>query len=106
MEYLLETNNLSKLYGKHKAVKNVNMHVRKGDIYGLIGRNGAGKTSICRELLKKNNEYKNVVKYKSSDENVFVITKEINSHITNFTISLMLCTLIGYLLLCYRKCVL
>ncbi|MBO5530423.1 MAG: hypothetical protein J5970_03400 [Bacilli bacterium] len=37
------------------------------------------------------------------NENVFVITKEINLHITNFTISLMLCTLIGYLLLCYRK---
>ena len=37
------------------------------------------------------------------NENVFVITKEINSHITNFNISLMLCTLIGYLLLCYRK---
>ena len=37
------------------------------------------------------------------NENVFVITKEINSHITNFTISLMLCTLIGYLLLCYIK---
>ena len=37
------------------------------------------------------------------NENIFVITKEINSHITNFTISLMLCTLIGYLLLCYRK---
>ena len=37
------------------------------------------------------------------NENVFVITKEINSHITNFNISLMLCTLIGYLLLYYRK---
>ena len=37
------------------------------------------------------------------NENVFVITKKINSHITNFTISLMLCTLIGYLLLCYKK---
>ena len=32
------------------------------------------------------------------NENIFVITKEINSHITNFNISLMLCTLIGYLL--------
>ena len=37
------------------------------------------------------------------NENVFVITKEINSHITNFTIRLMVCTMIGYLLLCYRK---
>lgn len=37
------------------------------------------------------------------NENILVITKEINSHITNFTISLMICTLIGYLVLCYKK---
>ena len=37
------------------------------------------------------------------NENIFVITKEINSHITNFTLSLMICTIIGYLLLCYKK---
>ena len=37
------------------------------------------------------------------NENIFVITKEINSHIVNFIISLMLCTLIGFLLLCYKK---
>ena len=37
------------------------------------------------------------------NKNILVISKEINSHITNFNISLMLCTLIGYLLLCYRK---
>ena len=37
------------------------------------------------------------------NENIFVITKEINSHITNFTISLMICILIGYLVLCYKK---
>lgn len=37
------------------------------------------------------------------NENVFVISNEINSHITNLNISLMLCTLIGYLLLCYKK---
>lgn len=33
------------------------------------------------------------------NNDIFVITKEINSHITNFTISMMLCTLVGYLLL-------
>lgn len=37
------------------------------------------------------------------NENVFVISNEINSHITNLNISLMLFTLIGYLLLCYKK---
>lgn len=50
MEYLLETNNLSKQYGKHKALHNVNLHIRRGDIYGLIGRNGAGKTTMLRIL--------------------------------------------------------
>ncbi len=36
------------------------------------------------------------------NKNVFVISNEINSHIINLNISLMLCTLIGYLLLCYK----
>ena len=48
MEYLLTTNSLSKAYGRHKAVNAVNLHIRQGDIYGLIGRNGAGKTTILK----------------------------------------------------------
>ena len=41
-EMLLETRNLTKQYGHHKAVDSVNMHIKKGAIYGFIGRNGAG----------------------------------------------------------------
>ena len=37
------------------------------------------------------------------NNNILVISKEINSHITNFTLSLMACTLIGYILLCFKK---
>ncbi|WP_242972517.1 ATP-binding cassette domain-containing protein [Lachnoclostridium sp. An169] len=48
MEYLLSTNSLTKQYGRHKAVNSVNIHIRQGDIYGLIGRNGAGKTTLLR----------------------------------------------------------
>lgn len=50
MEYLLSTNCLTKQYGKHKAVNSVNLHVRQGEIYGLIGRNGAGKTTILKMI--------------------------------------------------------
>lgn len=50
MEYLLTTDNLSKQYGKQKAVDHVCLHVKKGEIYGLIGRNGAGKTTILKML--------------------------------------------------------
>ena len=50
MEYLLTTNSLTKQYGRHKAVNAVNIHIRQGDIYGLIGRNGAGKTTILKMI--------------------------------------------------------
>lgn len=50
MEYLLTTNGLTKQYGRHKAVNAVNIHIRQGDIYGLIGRNGAGKTTILKMI--------------------------------------------------------
>ena len=53
MEYLLHTNGLTKQYGRHKAVNAVNIHIRQGDIYGLIGRNGAGKTTDWLLLPKE-----------------------------------------------------
>ena len=48
MDYILETNGLTKTYGKHNAANNISIHVRQGDIYGLIGRNGAGKTTLLK----------------------------------------------------------
>lgn len=48
MEVLVQTNNLTKRYGQHKTVNNVNLSVKRGEIYGLIGRNGAGKTTVLR----------------------------------------------------------
>lgn len=49
-EYLLSTKGLSKCFGHHKAVDHVNLHIRKGAIYGFIGRNGAGKTT-CLKMI-------------------------------------------------------
>ena len=48
MEYVLETKNLEKKYGKFKALDYLDMHVKEGSIYGLIGKNGAGKTTLIR----------------------------------------------------------
>lgn len=45
---LLRTEKLSKKYGSRFALKDVDVHIRKGDIYGLIGRNGAGKTTLMK----------------------------------------------------------
>lgn len=50
MEYILTTENLTKTYGKKDAAKDINIHVREGEIYGLIGRNGAGKTTVMRMI--------------------------------------------------------
>ena len=51
VDYVIETNNLSKIYSKNKVVDSVNMHVEKGKIYGLLGKNGAGKTTTMCMLL-------------------------------------------------------
>lgn len=48
MDYVLKTEGLTKAYGGNFVVDHVNMHVKKGDIYGFIGKNGAGKTTFMR----------------------------------------------------------
>lgn len=50
MNYILTTENLTKTYGKKDAAKDINIHIREGEIYGLIGRNGAGKTTVMRMI--------------------------------------------------------
>lgn len=49
-ELLLQTRALTKQYGRHRAVDQVSMHIKKGAIYGFIGRNGAGKTTTLRMI--------------------------------------------------------
>jgi ABC transporter related protein len=51
MEYIVQTQNLTKRYGDKIAVNSVNMNIAKGEIYGFIGRNGAGKTTTMKLLL-------------------------------------------------------
>lgn len=48
MEYILRTVGVSKRYGSNWVLKNVNMNIQRGDIYGFVGENGSGKTTIIR----------------------------------------------------------
>ena len=49
-EYVLETKDLGISFGGLKAVENVNLKIKKNEIYGLIGPNGAGKTTVFNML--------------------------------------------------------
>lgn len=50
-DFVIETKQLTKVYGEQTAVNSVNLHVKRGRIYGLLGRNGAGKTTIMKMIL-------------------------------------------------------
>lgn len=51
MDYVIETSGLTKRFPTKLAVDHIDMHVRRGEIYGLIGKNGAGKTTAMKMIL-------------------------------------------------------
>lgn len=53
---ILKTNNLTKKYNDFTALDNINISIKKGDIYGLIGRNGAGKTTLMKVITTLTNK--------------------------------------------------
>lgn len=50
-DYVLRTRDISKKYGNAYAIKNVSIEIKRGQIYGLIGLNGAGKTTFMRSVV-------------------------------------------------------
>ena len=64
MSYILKTNNLTKAYNSKEVVSNVNMNIKKGEIYGFLGPNGAGKTTIMKMMT-------NLVKPTSGEIEIF-----------------------------------
>ena len=45
---MLKIEHLTKIYGEKKAVDDISLHIRAGEIYGFIGHNGAGKTTTIK----------------------------------------------------------
>ena len=50
MEYVLQTNGITKVYRGRRVLNNVSMNIKKGDIYGFVGENGSGKTTVIRVI--------------------------------------------------------
>ena len=68
MEYVIETKDLVKRYKNKLAINKINMYVKKGAIYGFIGKNGAGKTTTMRTILGLTNlESGNIKLFGSND---------------------------------------
>lgn len=70
-EYVIETKGLTKEYNGKRSVSDLNLHIKKGRIYGLLGRNGAGKTTTMKMILNLIN---------SSDGEVIVFGKSMKKH--------------------------
>ncbi|MGG0646489.1 ABC transporter ATP-binding protein [Bacillus mycoides] len=64
MSYILKTNQLTKSFEGREVVSGVNMHVKKGEIYGFLGPNGAGKTTIMKIIT-------NLIKPTSGEIEIF-----------------------------------
>jgi len=50
-EIIIQTNDLSVYYGAHRGVKDLNLSVQRGEVFGFLGPNGAGKTTTQRVIL-------------------------------------------------------
>lgn len=64
MEYILRTNNLTKVFKEKKVIADVNMNIKKGEIYGFLGPNGAGKTTVMKLIT-------NLIKPTSGEIEIF-----------------------------------
>ncbi|MBI2172515.1 MAG: ATP-binding cassette domain-containing protein [Chloroflexi bacterium] len=51
LTYAIQTERLTKLYGKHRGIEDVSLQVHQGEVFGFLGPNGAGKTTTIRIFL-------------------------------------------------------
>lgn len=80
---IIETKNLTKRYGDFYAVSEVNLHIKKGSVYGFLGPNGAGKSTAMKMLLglTKPTSGSFTINGKTYPENRIAILKNIGSFI-------------------------
>lgn len=85
MNYIIETHHLKKIYKDKTVVNDVNIHVKKGEIYGFVGPNGAGKSTLMKMLLNLvNSNFGEIIMFGNKvTPNNFEMLKRIGSIIEN-----------------------
>ena len=86
MKNLISIKNVSKEFGKHKALNNVSLEIEKGEIFALLGPNGAGKTTLisaicglCRQSSGDItvNSFNTVTHYKDTRDQIGLVPQEL-----------------------------
>ena len=87
--YAIQTENLKKVYSGKVVVDNVNMHIPVGSIYGFVGENGSGKTTIMRLLMDlaiPNSGTYSIFGVNEKDPEIFKIRKRVSAIVETPTI--------------------
>lgn len=81
MNYTIETHQIKKIYKGKAVVDSVNIHVKKGEIYGFVGPNGAGKSTLMKMLLNlvKSDSGEIILFGNKVSDNDFEVLKRIGS---------------------------
>lgn len=69
----MKINNLSKNYGDSTILKDINFELNKGEIFGLVGKNGVGKSTLMKILVQNNRPNSGTV---TSNENIGYLIEE------------------------------
>ena len=86
MKNIISIENVSKAFGKHKALKNVSLQIEKGEIFALLGPNGAGKTTLisaicglCRQSSGNItvNSFNTITHYKNTRNQIGLVPQEL-----------------------------
>lgn len=67
---LIQIKNLSKSYGEHKILDNINLEIKKGEIFGIIGLSGSGKTTLLNTMIGFSKPESGDILYMSQDTNL------------------------------------
>lgn len=93
MEYVLKTVNLVKSYKKQRVLNGVSINVCRGDVYGFVGENGSGKTTVIRAvtgLIKTESGHVELFGVKDSDSEILQKRRKIGAIVENPSIYLNL----------------